>query len=301
MSGHWLMPLHPGYVGNIAADLDTTDVQPWADALFMERLAVFGKDDPGTIGCQPLGPRRITAPGRAKIFQTPTEIVVIFEDLTYREIFMDGRQLPQDPFASFMGYSVGHWEGDDLVVESIGFNDGTWLDYGGHPHTESLRITERFRRTDFGALHRSVTLDDPETFNTPITIEADAVLAADTELIETVCAETPRDRFELSGTAARVQVAPDLLAKYVGVYELTEAAAFGIRVFGVSLSGSQLFVDFNGKGRMPLVPLSDTTFSPRLLGTYQFVTDDRGLVSHLLLHAVEGTFDAIRRLEVSGR
>jgi hypothetical protein len=131
---------------------------------------------------------------------------------------------------------------------------------------------------------------------------SNGTFAADTELLETVCAETPRPMFWLSGTATqRVEVDLDILARYVGVYELKEPATFGIKVFQVTLLGKQLFVDFNGKGRMPLVPLSNTTFSPRLLGSYEFVTDDQGKVNRLMLHAVEGTFDAIRQPEATVR
>jgi hypothetical protein len=303
ISGHWLFPQHPGYIGNIAADLAPADVQAWADASFAARMAELGKDDPWTIGCQPAGPRAITTVPRMKIVQTPAVIVILFEDLTYRQIYMDGRALPDDPFPNFMGYSVGRWDGEELVVETAGFNEQTWLDYGGHPHTESLRMTERFRRADFGHLQRRVTLNDPKTFNKPIAISNDGVLAADTELLETVCTETPRDRFVLGRSPEQraVQVAADVLAKYVGIYDLKEPATFGIREFRVSLSGGQLLMDFNGKGRMPLIPLSERMFSPRLLGTYEFVLDEHGVATQLLAHAVEGTFTAIRRPDATAR
>jgi len=192
----------PGYVANIAADLEAADVLPWAATLFDQRISDLAHDDPGTIGCLPMGPRHITGSpvvGRAKIVQTPGVIVVLFEDLSYRQIFMDGRALPVNPVPSFEGYSVGRWDGDTLVVESIGFKDGTWLDFGGHPHTESLRISERYRRTDFGHVQRQVTLDDPQTFKKPITIAADMTLSPDTELLEYVCDETPREQFRLTG------------------------------------------------------------------------------------------------------
>ena len=298
ISGHWLFPQHPGLIGNITADLDPADIQPWAEALFRDRLAEFGKDDPWTIGCQPAGPRAISSVGRLKIIQTPAIIVILFEDLTYRQIFMDGRRLPQDPVPNYMGYSIGRWEGDELVVETAGFNDRTWLDYGGHPHSESLRVTERFRRIDFGRLQRRVTLEDPNAFNKPISIVNDGVLAADTELLEAVCTETPPDRYQSGRTPEErsIRVPADVLAKYVGTYELPEPdPVFGIRVFRVSLSGNLLLVDFNGKGRMSLTPLSQTTFSPRMLGTYEFVADERGVITHLLAHGVQGTWRATRR------
>lgn len=304
-SGLWLAPFHPGYLINLSADLAPADIQPWAARSFTERLNDLGKDDPGTIGCQPLGPRHITGGGpasRAKIIQSPTLIVVLYEDLAYRQIFMDGRKLPRNPHASFMGYSVGRWEGEELVVESAGFKDTTWLDFGGHPHTESLHITERYRRIDFGHIRRQITVTDPKTFSKPIMVASDMTLTPDTELLEYVCTETPRERFHLVGRTPEeqnVRIAPATLAKYVGVYDFEEVATFGIRTLDVSLSGSQLSVDFNGKGKVPLVPLSETMFSPRLLGTYEFVADERGTVTHLLAHGVESTSKAVRRRDAS--
>jgi hypothetical protein len=303
-TGLWLMPFHPGYVINIAADLDPADVRPQAAQTFNAHLDNLGKDDPGTIGCQPLGPRHITGGGLvrlAKIIQTPAQITVLYEDMNYRQIYLDGRTLPKNPSPSFMGYSVGRWDGEELVVESNGFKDTTWLDFGGHPHSESLRMTERYRRTDLGHVKRQVTLTDPETFAKPIVVDSDMMLNPDTELLEYVCAETPRERFGLVGRSEaekRVHVAPTTLQKYVGDYDFEgEAPPFGIRTFTVSRSGNQLFIDFNGKGRTPLVALSQNMFSPRLLGTYEFVTDATGVVSHVLIHGVEGTAKAVRRRE----
>jgi len=300
LSGLWSFPLHPGYVGNIATDLAKEQVRPSAAALFAERMSEFGKDDPGTIGCLPLGPRHITGGGLdlVKIVQTPSLTIVLHQDLAYRQIFTDGRPLPTDPNPSFMGYSVGRWEGDTLVVESVGFNDRTWLDFGGHPHSEALRITERYRRTDFGHIERQVTLEDPEVFTTPVTVAAEMTLVADTDLLEYVCAENPKDRAHLVGRTSEektVTVAPEILAKYVGVYELERSAAFGIRVINVSLENGRLWADLNGKGRLPLVPLSERMFSPRLIGTYEFVLDDQGVVTHLLSHSAEEVLRANRR------
>jgi len=301
LSGLWLMTLHPGYVANVASDLAPQDVRPWAAAAFTERVSSLGKDDPGTIGCLPLGPRHITGGGtvaRVKVIQTPAVILMLFEDLAYRQIFIDGRSLPTDPHPSFMGYSVGRWDGDELVVESIGFKDATWLDFGGHPHTESLRVTERYRRLDFGHVQRQITLVDPHTFTRPITIDAAMTLDPDTELLEYVCAETPTGQFGLKGRTAEektVQVAVERLRRYVGVYDVQDANVFGIRTLNVSLAEGQLFVDFNGKGRMPMMPLSETMFSPRLLGTYEFVMDASGRVTHVSIHGIEGTNTARRR------
>ncbi len=190
LSGLWAMNTPAGYVGNIAADLQPGEIQPWATALYKQRIEDLGKDDPGTIGCLPLGPRHVIGGGTvrlAKFVQTPTLLVVLYEDLAYRQIFLDGRELPKEPNPSWMGYSVGHWDKDTLVVESLGFNDRTWLDFGGHPHTEALRMTERFRRVDFGHISVQMTISDPGAYARSWSIATSMNLAADTELLEYVC------------------------------------------------------------------------------------------------------------------
>ena len=144
--------------------------------------------------CLPRGPGYITARGpdlnwaMTKVIQTPGLIVILSPDLTYRQIFLDGRALEPDANPSWMGYSVGHWEGDTLVVESASFNDRTWLD-GGYPHTEGLRTVERYRRSDFGHLAIEVELHDPALYAAPWTATVAAQFAADTELLEYVCNE----------------------------------------------------------------------------------------------------------------
>jgi hypothetical protein len=148
LSGLWRQPVPPGYVIDIAADLPADAVAPIASHLYEQRLGELGKDDPATIGCLPSGPRHIIGGSTAdivRIVQTPTLIVMVFESLASRQIHLDGRSLPKDPNPSFMGYSVGRWEGDTLVVETIGFNGRTWLDFGGHPHGDRLKTVERFR------------------------------------------------------------------------------------------------------------------------------------------------------------
>ena len=130
---------------NIANDLKPGDVLPWAEALTKQRQENLGSDDPSNVHCLPRGPRLSFLPGNnLKIVQTPTLIVILSEDLTYRQIFLDGCDLPADPNPDFMGYSVGRWEGDTLVVDSIGFNDKTWLDLNGHPTRKGLHVVERY-------------------------------------------------------------------------------------------------------------------------------------------------------------
>lgn len=126
--------------------------------------------------------------------QTPALIIILVEsETTFRQIFTDGRKFPEDPQPSWMGYSVGQWEGDVLRVDTIGFNDLGWLDTMGHKHSEALRITERFHRANFGRMELQLTLDDPKTFTHPVTIKFNEHLLPDTDLIESYCSENEKD------------------------------------------------------------------------------------------------------------
>ena len=178
--------------------------------------------------CLPEGPGYLFAMGpdlnwaMSKVIQTPSLIVILNADLTYRQIFTDGRALEADANPSWMGYSVGRWEGDTLVVESAGFNDLTWL-LGGYPHTEGLRTIERYRRPDFGHLTFELELHDPTLYAKPWTATINAELAADTELLEYVCNENKTFHEHWVGTrsdAARseITIAAEALAKYAGTY-----------------------------------------------------------------------------------
>jgi len=302
LSGLWRLGVEIGIGANITADLAPADIQPWVAALSRRRLEDFGKDDPEITGCMPGGPRHITRGGLTKIIQTPGLMAMLYEDLAYRQIFLDGRKLPQDPNPSWMGYSVGHWEGETLVVETAGFNDRTWLDFAGHGHTEALRMTERYRRRDFGHLDLQVTLDDPKAYAKPWTVSAGGTLAADTELLEYVCLENEKDRVHLIGRTSeekKVTVSAEILAQYVGVYEVGSANAFDNRaprnVFTITLVDGELLIDLQGKGKVPMIPLSETMFSPRLLGTYQFVKNEQGVVTHMLVHSAEEVLTAVRK------
>ena len=146
---------------------------------------------------------------------------------------------------------------------------------------------------------------DPEVFTNPIAVASDLRLAADTELLEYVCAQTPKGRFPLAGTTAEERaprVPPQLLARYTGEYEIEgPAAGFGVRRLTVTRRlDSQLFMNFDGKGNVPLVPVSETMFSPRLQGTYEFITDGHASATHVLIQSVEGTFKAVRRPDGPG-
>ena len=126
--------------------------------------------------------------------------MVLYEAVhAYRQIFTDGRPLPKDPNPNWLGYSVGRWEGDTFVVESAGFNDNVWLDNNGHPATESLRVTERFRRKDFGHMSIDVTIDDPKAYTKPWNVTLPLVLQPDTEMLEYICPENEKDYERLVG------------------------------------------------------------------------------------------------------
>jgi hypothetical protein len=173
--------------------------QPWAESLFKERIANNQKDNPESR-CLPRGLPKAEAFDIHKIIQTPGVIVVLYEyGTTFRQIFTDGRALPKDPNPTWMGYSVGHWEGDTLVVESNGFNGKAWLSFQGNPITDALHVTERIRRRDFGHMDIQITIDDPKAYTRPWTTELHPELIPDTELIEFVCNENEKDLSHLVG------------------------------------------------------------------------------------------------------
>ena len=302
LGGLWAM--NPGpYGGNIATDLKPEDVQPWADALLKQRAATFTRDDPAQFQCLPQGPRaNLYSLDMEKVIQTPGVIVILIENLSYRQIFLDGRELPRDPDPSFMGYSVGHWDGDTLVAESTGFKDRTWLDLAGHPHTEALRITERFRRRDFGHMEIAETIDDPKAFNKPFTITIKAEIVPDSEILEYVCAENETSHQHLVGTVsdskhAAVAVAPEVLAKYAGSYELDFSEIHTVPTpptFSVTMSDGALFMDADGKGRTLLIPVSESVF---FLGAVriEFVKDAQGAITHFTRTWVEGDLKYMRK------
>jgi hypothetical protein len=297
LSGLWRV-MGGGYGGDITSDLKPADIQPWAQSLYKQRMENLGNDDQG-IQCLPFGPRYVFDGGMVRILQTPSVIAFLYEDLVHRQIFMDGRTLPQDPNPDWMGYSVGHWEGDTLVVESAGFNDRTWLDGGGHPHTEALHLTERYQRRDFGHMALKVTIEDPKAYNKPWTIEVKVELAPDTEMIEYVCAENEKDLTHLVGKASdqkknEIELDPAILAKYMGSYlfhsPFDEAVTFTLNV---TLDGKTLFLDEEGKGKLPLSPISETTFLFAGERTY-FEKDDKG-ATQLVVDAVEGKMIGVRK------
>jgi hypothetical protein len=170
---------------------------PSAQKIYKERLA---KDDPEAL-CLPFGVPR-SAPYPLRILQTPTHYFIVYEGNihSFRQIFMDGRKHPADPNPTWYGHSIGHWEGETLVVDTVGFNDKFWFDYLGHPHTEQLHTIERYTRVDKGTINMEVTIDDPGAYAKPFTTIGKARLQpADDELMEYICQENDRDRGHYSG------------------------------------------------------------------------------------------------------
>ena len=167
-------------------------LQPWAKKLMTSRTEA---DDPYNY-CMPGGPLRITGGFAWRFVQHPTtnstHIFMLQEGNahTYRQIFMDGRKHPEDPTPTWYGHSIGSWEGDTLVIDTIGLNDKFWLDSGGTPHTEQLHLIERWTRTDFTTLRRVVTIEDRGAFTKPFTITFTAKLSeAGSEIMEYICIE----------------------------------------------------------------------------------------------------------------
>lgn len=291
-SGLWNNDAGDRYNNNIAADLAVSDVAPWAHALFVKRQLEFGKDSMETQ-CLPLGPVYTTTRYREfRIVQTPTLIVFVFSDGLHREIFMDGRALEEDPNPTWMGYSVGHWEGDALVVESNGYNDRSWLDFGGHPHTEALRITERYTRRNVGFIDAQVTMTDPTVYAKPITVKIPVALQADTEMLEAVCENHHESRERMAATqpAELVQVPAATLSRYAGVYDTDDS---GMKHFvNVTLEGAELMFDYDGKGKEPLLATSPTQFS--WSGALVEFSPDADTVG-ISIHYVEGIERGTRR------
>ena len=280
LSGVWLVSNGSFY---LASGLKPEDIQPWAATLYKQREDDFRRDTDG-IHCLPPGPKAGIGLGNfpMKIVQTPNLVVILYEYQTiFRQIFTDGRALPQDANPTWMGYSAGHWEGDTLVVDTAGYNDRTSLDLAGHPHTEALRMTERFRRRDASHLELQVTLDDPKAYNKPWKLPMEFALIPDGELIEYVC-ENERDSRHLVGKNDEIGVPLEVLAQYVGAYQAPERP-----VTNVTLEDNHLMVGEGQAVKIPLVAHSETSFTMEGTGV-DFVKDAKGAVTGMIEHWTEG-------------
>ena len=176
---------------------DGLPYQPWARELRAERIANHGIDNPDSY-CLPLGIMQFhTHIQPRKIIQAPGVIVILYEaSAGVRQIFTDGRSLPDnDPLPWWYGYSVGHWEGDTLVVRTSHIRDNGWLDFNGSPSTDRAVITERYRRVNYGRLEIDVTIDDPGAYTEPFTVRVDQDIMPDTNLIEWVCEDEQSSQY----------------------------------------------------------------------------------------------------------
>jgi hypothetical protein len=270
-----------------APRIDSADIQSWVKDIARQQQDEFFKGRPA-YRCLPSGPEAEKFGRWKRILQTPTAIAILSDDLTYRLVHVDGRELEASPAPSWQGYSVGHWEGDALVVESNGFNDKTWVSRRGLSHTEALRLRERYRRTDFGHLEIEVTVTDPGAYAKPWSYTVEKTLMPDTEMLELVC-ERSSDHWtgSLSETArAAVHVAPEVLARYVGVYKGIYQG--GPRTVEISTSNGELFAAVGGGQKTRLTPRSETLFESGL--GYRFEVDEKGVATHVTEIHISGGY-----------
>jgi hypothetical protein len=179
---------------DIAAGLNgRVPYQPWAAELVQKRRVQQGLDP--NVHCMPRGAPRIwTDDYYKRIFQVPGRVLILTErNIQYRQIFTDGRPLPADPNPTWNGYSIGHWEGDTLIVETNGFRDDLWLDATGKPVTEAAKTIEKIRRPNYGTLEIELTIDDPKAYTAPWTVKMTEPLVLDSELLDYYCLENERD------------------------------------------------------------------------------------------------------------
>ena len=294
LSGMWRLN-GLGHVFNILGD-QPVDMLPWAREVYAKRSISFAQDSPDS-NCLPPGPiAGLFGMEPTKFVQTKNLLLILYEGAPTRQVFLDGRPLPKDPNPTWMGYSVGHWDGDTLVVDTAGYNDRTWLDLTGHPHTEALHVTERFRRMNTGQMKVEMTFADPKTYTRPWTISLDAQLVPDTELLEFVCNENEKSSRHYTGDASgdktrAVKLPAAVLARYAGNYN---AGPLGIlRV--INDGGSLALVFPTGGARHAILARSEEELVIPDLGTpIRFLKGPNGDVTHLRLTIVEGDIDAPR-------
>jgi hypothetical protein len=202
LSGIWQrtrgVPPTSGGPDGIGAGVEVL-FQPWAAALYKARAENNGKGTPSER-CLPHGiTKAVSVPEPFKIIPTPGLVVILHEEFNHhRQIFTDGRRMPERRAPTWLGYSRGTWEGDTFVVDTTGFVNDTWLDFRGHPATNALHLVERYRRRDFGHLEIQFTIDDPKAYVKPWNVTMSFDLLPDTELIEHIC-ENERDAAHIVG------------------------------------------------------------------------------------------------------
>jgi hypothetical protein len=291
LSGVWKSPNADRLEANIAQGPNAGAVQPWAQALFDKRLGDVRADSP-RARCLPLSIPFHNVFDLLRIVQTPALTVVMYEapNSVFRTVFTDGRDLPKDPNPNWLGYSTGRWEGDTLVITSSGFNDLGWLDFGGHPQSNTLQLTERLHRRDFGHIDLQMTLDDAHVFTRPITVATQLVLQPDTDLLESFC-ENERDlsHFTKSQTVA---VPLDTLNRYAGAYRLPSGKDLVMTVSDGRLIVAQGITE----PALPLLARSATQFVSGITATgFEFVTDANGNATQVIVRTADSQMTAMRR------
>jgi hypothetical protein len=283
LTGVWQTDLSPQ---------ESPKLQPWAEAVAKRRMEDLRRDSPEAL-CLP-GP--IAGMGVGKMVQTPSLLLMLYNGTLYREIFLDGRTLPNSPNPDWMGYSVGRWDDETLVIESIGFNDRTWLRGDGVPGSEHLHISERIRRVDFGHLEVRATYVDTSVLQAPWNVTTRFVLDDDQPL-EYLCNENERDRAHMVGKASDLQsekLAPKLLAEYAGAYEYRDPEHSEVpHTYNFSVSGGQLSLS-DGPSTFLLITLSPTAFATNNGIRYEFFRDAHGAVSHVMAYTFDGDVKASR-------
>lgn len=301
MSGVWVPTDARGSL------FDSSKIQRWALDAMAEHEKNFYTNDP-RFHCLPAGPSSYPAGasvgGQRRLVQHQDYIAILNPDMTYRQVFMDGRPLEAEPLLpSWMGYSTGHFEGDVLVIESNGYNDKTWLTREGLPHTDKLRITERYTRTDFGHITLEVTYDDPGTFTEPVHATIDMLNQPDNGMLETICNESATGQQHYSGEISQaendvVQVPLATLQNYVGTYK---GVWLGNRITTVVkvqdgaliLSRTPRYSDTGGNtdtADYHLVPQSETAFDCTCGLGFVFTVGPDGVASEISEVHVSGAW-----------
>ena len=166
----------------------------WSKQQMAKRRVNGGREDPHTYCMPPNFPRAWTLPQYIKIVQTPKELVLLHEfNAAYREVFLDGRALPDNPNPTWNGYSTAHWEGETLVIETNGLRDDMWLDIQGSPVTESARVTERLKRINFGIMQVEIAVNDPKAYTRPWSVTVEMAAQMDTNMLEEICLDDEQD------------------------------------------------------------------------------------------------------------
>ena len=295
LSGLWRLEAkaNPGTL------IEAAGPQPWIVDAAKKYMHELGRDDTA-VHCLPEGPRALHSAGFAKFVHARSVVNVLYESMDYRQLFLDGRPLPADPNPTWLGYSVGRWDGNTLVVTTTGYNDRTLIDGEGHRHTEALRVTERFTRRDLGHMDVQVTFEDPKAYAKPITIPVEATLQPDTELIEYVCNENERSRQRLVGTAdddkkQQVSVPADVLARYTGTYRFPPFFP-GDKPLDVTITPKDgvLLVAIERGPTLNAIPTSPTKFLAQGVAVEFLDPDPKGIVNEVVVTIVEGEFKGVR-------